>query len=330
MKPILTNIVVDAIRENDRFIVTKIDDCGNIFLHKTTSNTSPCPKWVNVYVNWISGNIPSWCYDGSEFFIWWDTDLVPENIKSWINIFDVVGTYNWVPITWTSQSFWDNIASWTINAWVYNGAQVVSFSSSTLSPSNVKMWTSIFWTSGAYKQLPIPSVFTDVWMHTWVTHETNNQTEYRIWAISDTNNLYLCYAMAYKQDPLITYYRNVVMRINSWVMTKILDDSWTLNYSWSALWFSFRYWSGSDEFIVREDKTSWTYSYKTITISTWAVSWTLTTATAPNAEINQSIYFGNKKYKPVITPTSITHAYSSPLWKVTNPWLSLNINTTDF
>ena len=94
MKYILTNIVVDAIRENDRFVITKIDDCGNVFLHKTTSNTNPCPKWVNVYVNWISWSIPAWCYNGSEFFIWWDIDLVTENIKSWITIFDVTGTYN--------------------------------------------------------------------------------------------------------------------------------------------------------------------------------------------------------------------------------------------
>lgn len=330
MKPILTNIVVDAIRENDRFIITNIDDCGNIFLHKTTSSNSPCPKWVNVYINGISWNIPSWCYDWSEFFMWWDVELSPENIKSWIVIFDIVGTYNWVPITWTSKAFPDNTTSWTINAWVYNGLQAVSFSSSTLSPANVKMGTSIFWTTGVYKQLPIPTVFTDMWMHTGVTHETTNQTQYNIWAISDVNNLYLCYAMAYKQDVLTTYYRNVVMRITSWVMTKILDDAWTLNYSWSAPWFSFRYWSNSDEFIVREDVASWTYSYKKITISTWVVSWVLSSASVPNAEINESIYFWNKKYKPVITPTLVTHAYSSASAKVTNPWLSLNINITDF
>ena len=331
MKAILTNITADVIKENDRFIVTQIDDCGNVFLRKTTSNTNPCPKWVNVYVNWISWNIPAWCYDGSEFFIGWDVDLIKENIKSWIDIFWVVWNYSWASITWINNILPSNSLSWNTSPWIYNWTQTVWITSQTLLSSNIKNWTNIFWVTWVYKQTLIPSVFTSVWMHVWVTNETTWHTAYKTWAISDNNNLYLCYSMSQKINANSTSFRNVVIRVNWWNMTKILDDSWTLAYTNTAQWFSFRYGDNSDQFIVIDDRPSWTsYTYRTITISTWAVSWVLTLNTTPNSEINQSIYFWEKLYKPIITQTTVTRQVSNPWSNSSNSWLSLNINITDF
>lgn len=331
MKPIITNISSTFIKENDRFVITWIDDCGNVFLHKTISSDNPCPKWVNVYVNWISWNIPQWCYDWSEFFIWWDSNLTSDNIKSWINIFWVDWNYTWYQITWMNNLLWDNIISWNIVPWVYNWLQTAQISSSTLLSFNIKSWVNIFGVTWTYKQTSIPSIFSNIWMHLWVTNEIVNHTAYRTWAISDNNNLYLCYSMSYKTDANSTSYRNIVFRINWWIITKILDDIWTLFYTNTAQWFSFRYWANSDEFFVIDDRPSWTsYTYKKITISTWVVSSSLVLNTTPNSEINQSTRFWWKVYKPVITSTLVTRQVSNPWSTSSNTWLSLNLNITDF
>jgi len=89
----------------------------------TDANVLQLPQWNNIALaawslTWV---VPTWYYDGSETITASDTDLTAGNIKSWVNIFGTVWTYNWslIPLT----SWLDFVEVRLRNSGTFNGTR---------------------------------------------------------------------------------------------------------------------------------------------------------------------------------------------------------------
>ena len=327
---LLTNI--DSwVSVDDTFIAQWINDCWQVELLKVDEEEVVCPDGVSFSSSVLSGNVLAWCYDGTETVTLYDSHLLASNIKSWITIFWVTGTFTWIAwINWVSF----NIPAWTLSTnipvWNYDWAETITASDPNLVAWNIKSWVDLFWTTGTYVWDANPVAFTGVGYHIWHTHwpiyagwYDKFTTEYSVGVAQDANNLYLCYSSYVASTPYWwgnNYY--TVVRYNAWVLTTILSRCENASaYYWhhtvftqspTPWYFRVVYWYDG-----------WTtYFCEEVNISTWAYTYSFFTSV--EALLPSSTTFDGKVYEPILADTVYFDKSTSYL----DPYdaLSCNVN----
>lgn len=322
----------DEIVKNDLFTVTEVTDCGDIFMLKTSSLLNPCPiTWTNFLLPYASfiWNIPEWCYDWSELFIWQDINLAPDNVKVWVDIFNITWTYLWATPTWLNEIIPDNSLTKLITPAIHDWTKTVTASSINLLSGNIKNWITIFGTTWNYVWEPNPTAFTYKWYHVWYTHwaefidDDKVVLAYSKWAVSDANNVYLCYSSwADVWINNVVYTTVLRYNISSWVLSTIIND---VVINWTYTWTRFREWPTSATFRVMLNTTAGSpYSYREVTLATWAVT-SSTTATLW-AFLANSATLDWKTYTPYLTNTTSLNEYSYLYSYYKYRGQSLNVN----
>lgn len=190
-----------------------------------TQNTSQLQQWNSIVVTSLSASIPEGYYNWDETISVNDSDIAAWNIKTWINILWVDGTFPWliVPSTNPVSFIEQNIRNTSPNG-----------TSSTQKIDSFALyddWTNIY----------------------WLSQYTDSQTQTAIYRINKSTKVVTPLAVGSYWSAVSAYFNAWTIVVNvtiSWPLDRnivytIATDTWSWFNTWHSTTWTLLYWTMS-------------------------------------------------------------------------------------